>query len=51
MDKEVLDSQQEHWVRTFASKPDMFGTKPSDAAQKAAALFLEEGKTEILACG
>ncbi len=50
-DKEVLSKQQDHWVKTFASKPDMFGTMPSDAAQKAAALFLKEGKTEILELG
>ena len=51
MDKETLNKQSGHWEKTFASKPDMFGVEPSDAAKKAATLFKQEGKTEILELG
>ncbi|MBZ5563704.1 MAG: class I SAM-dependent methyltransferase [Acidobacteriia bacterium] len=47
----ALDSQREHWERTFASRPGMFGVEPSYPAQKSAALFKAEGKLRILELG
>ena len=46
-----VDSQREHWERTFASRPGMFGDEPSYPAQKSAALFKAEGKVRILELG
>ena len=47
----VLDAQQHHWDTTFSHRSDMFGEVPSDAAQKAAALFKQEGTTTLLELG
>ena len=49
--KEVLNDQHQHWENMLSSKPDMFGTAPSDPAQKAAELFKKEGKIKILELG
>ena len=49
--KTILDAQQEHWQSTFAQKPEMFGTTPSEPATKAAELFKREGKRRILELG
>jgi SAM-dependent methyltransferase len=49
--EEVLNSQHRHWENMLSTKPDMFGTEPSDPAQKAAELFKKEGKVKILELG
>jgi len=49
--KEVLNAQHQHWESMLSTKPDMFGTEPSDPAQKAAELFKKEGKKKILELG
>jgi len=49
--KEVLNGQHQHWENMLLNKPDMFGTEPSDPAQKAAELFKKEGKVKILELG
>lgn len=49
--KEVLNGQHQHWETMLSSKPDMFGTAPSDPAQKAVELFKREGRTKILELG
>jgi SAM-dependent methyltransferase len=49
--KEVLNGQHQHWGDMLLNKPDMFGTEPSDPAQKAAELFKKEGKVKILELG
>ncbi len=49
--EEVLNSQHRHWENMLSSKPDMFGTKPSDPVQKAAELFKKEGRVKILELG
>ena len=49
--KEVLNAQQEHWENTFAEKPDMFGTSPSEPATAAVELFKKEGAKTILELG
>ena len=49
--KEVLNGQHQHWENMLLNKPDMFGTEPSDPAQKAAELFKKEGRVKILELG
>jgi len=49
--EEVLNNQHQHWENMLSSKPDMFGTEPSDPAQKAAELFKKEGRVKILELG
>jgi SAM-dependent methyltransferase len=49
--KEVLNGQHRHWENMLSNRPEMFGTEPSDPAQKAAELFKKEGKTKILELG
>src|SRR3990172_128247 len=49
--KEILDAQRQHWQKTFAQKPDMFGTEASDPARFAAKMFKDERKTRILELG
>lgn len=51
MDKNQLDDQEQHWDKTFAAKPEMFGDSPSLCAKGAARLFAEEDRTEILELG
>lgn len=46
-----LDAQQQHWDMTFSHRAEMFGEAPSEAAQKAAALFKQEGKTMLVELG
>ena len=47
----VLDAQREHWQRTFALAPEMFGREPSYAARQAAELFGKEGRRKVLELG
>jgi SAM-dependent methyltransferase len=49
--EEVLNNQHRHWENILSNKPDMFGTEPSDPAQKAAELFKKEGRVKILELG
>ena len=49
--EEVLNNQHRHWENMLLNKPDMFGTEPSDPAQKAAELFKKEGRVKILELG
>jgi SAM-dependent methyltransferase len=49
--REVLNSQREHWESTYTNKPEMFGESPSDPAQKALALLKQEGKTKLIELG
>ena len=49
--KEVLDRQNPHWEQTYADNPEMFGEGPSESAQKAAELFKNEGKINIVEIG
>lgn len=51
MNKESLDKQNICWEETFTSKPQMFGTNPSEAAQKAVEIFKENGVKKILELG
>jgi hypothetical protein len=37
--QETLDEQQQHWVKSFARRPEMFGAEPSNPARKALELF------------
>lgn len=50
-DKRILNAQQVRWNTTFAQGPDMFGKEASLPAQKAAALFKQEGKNTLLELG
>jgi len=49
--EEVLNAQRQHWESMLSTKPEMFGTEPSDPAQKAAELFKKEGRIKILELG
>ncbi len=49
--KKILDAQHQHWRKTFAQKPDMFGAGPSDAARAAVEMFKKESKKRILELG
>jgi SAM-dependent methyltransferase len=49
--KEILDAQRQHWQKTFAQRPEMFGSEPSGPARIAAELFKKEGKIKILELG
>ena len=49
--KEGLNAQRKHWESMLSRKPDMFGTEPSDPAQKAAELFKKEERAKILELG
>jgi SAM-dependent methyltransferase len=48
---EALDAQSEHWERTLAEHPDMYGVEPSWPARKAADIFIREGITKVLELG
>ncbi len=49
--KDVRDAQRRHWQETFALKPELFGSEPSQPARAAAELFAKEGKTKLLELG
>lgn len=49
--RHLHDAQQQHWQKTFAQKPEMFGSEPSQPARAAAQLFEEEGNANILELG
>lgn len=51
MEEKILDTEQQHWQKTFSENPEMFGTDASDPALKAAELFRQEGKIEVLELG
>lgn len=51
MKNEELDRQQGLWDRVYTAEMDFFGDEPSDAAQQAAARFLEEGCGLLLELG
>src|SRR5690348_782256 len=50
-DPKVRDEQQQHWQRTFAANPDMYGAQPSDPGRYAIDLFKRERKVDILELG
>ncbi len=47
----TLRRQRDHWDRTFAAHPAMYGTEPSASARTAAALFRAEGVATVLELG
>lgn len=49
--REILDTQQEHWQKMFAQRPEMFGAEPSEPARISAEWFTREGKTRLLELG
>jgi SAM-dependent methyltransferase len=49
--REILDSQQKHWNKTYLEESDFFGEEPSYPARKAAELFKTEDKSKILELG
>ena len=50
-DRNARDEQQQHWQRTFAANPDMYGTQPSEAGRYAIDLFSRERKVDVLELG
>ena len=50
-DRNAGDEQQQHWQRTFAANPDMYGTQPSEAGRYAIDLFSRERKVDVLELG
>lgn len=51
IEEQVLSRQNPHWEKTYASIPEMFGDEPSEPVRKAAVIFKQEGKTNILELG
>lgn len=51
VEHDVLNAQQDHWHATFAQKPAMFGTEPSQPARAALDLFAREGVHNVLELG
>lgn len=49
--KDVLNAQNPHWEKTYASTSEMFGEEPSEPARMAVELFKAEGKSHILELG
>jgi len=49
--KRELNTQQQHWNKTYSEEPDFFGEEPSFAARKAAEAFKKEGASKILELG
>ena len=50
-DRNLGDEQREHWQRTFAAHPDMYGTQPSEPGRYAIELFTREHCQAILELG
>lgn len=50
-DRSAIESQRQHWQRTFAANPDMYGTQPSEPGRYAADLFTTEHKQDVLELG
>jgi SAM-dependent methyltransferase len=46
-----LDEQQQHWEKSLAERPEMFGAEPSEPARKALELFQSEGVRTLLELG
>jgi ubiquinone/menaquinone biosynthesis C-methylase UbiE len=51
VDKSIINEQQPHWEKVFENICSRFGDEPSYPAQKAAAIFENEGKRKILELG
>ncbi|MBT2487287.1 class I SAM-dependent methyltransferase [Streptomyces sp. ISL-96] len=49
--REPADGQREHWQRTYADHPLMYGDAPSAAAVHAAAVFCVAGAKDVLELG
>jgi len=49
--KAALDTQKQHWEQSLSQRREMFGTEPSQAARKAAALFEREKAQGLLELG
>jgi SAM-dependent methyltransferase len=50
-EKDVLNGQREHWQTAFSLRPEMFGESASEAARKAAEVFRQANKVNILELG
>ncbi|WP_214324689.1 class I SAM-dependent methyltransferase [Nonomuraea sediminis] len=48
---EVAREQRDHWERTYADHPGMYGTQPSEPAVHAAEVFLSHGAKMVLELG
>jgi len=51
LDQKKLDEQSQHWEINFSSKPEMFGSDPSEAAIKALKQFKEQSIKNIVELG
>jgi SAM-dependent methyltransferase len=50
-DRNAIESQRQHWQRTFAANPDMYGTQASEPGRYAVDLFTRERKHHVLELG
>ena len=50
-DGDLADTQQEHWQRTYAAHPGMYGQEPSAPAVHAAGVFRANGAKDVLELG
>ena len=51
MDKKILDQQSRYWEKSFLSKPEMFGLKPSIAAVNSLKTFKQNNINNIIEIG
>ena len=51
MDKKILDQQSQYWEKSFLSKPEMFGLKPSIAAVNSLKTFKQNNINNIIEIG
>jgi SAM-dependent methyltransferase len=50
-DRSAIESQRQHWQRTFAANPDMYGTQASEPGRYAVDLFTRERRYDVLELG
>ena len=51
MDKKILDQQSQYWEKNFLSKPEMFGLKPSKAAEDTLKILQKKNIKKIVELG
>ena len=51
MDKKILDQQSQYWEKSFLSKPEMFGLRPSIAAINSLKIFKQNNIKKIIEIG
>ncbi|MGF6880906.1 SAM-dependent methyltransferase [Nocardia sp. GAS34] len=50
-ERDLADTQREHWQQTYRAHPEMYGDQPSQAAIEAGAVFRDAGARDVLELG